>query len=429
MKAEIFRKSLVGFVVAVGFSVASQAQVSVYGFYNNYTDPENPLVLGQYEAISGEWLELDTLDFASAVVLGSSAFDAGSESYMFAGIGVPMETAGMGFWDYNVIENEVLNNPSFNQTINGIQHDMAQDKLFALGTYPVDSTYVDFGGGWGYWEYEWGSQLIELNPDSGTVYEIAPIDGINGVILGATAFDSDNGIYALVGMDDSYNQKFIQLDAMTGAVISATNLQLPPNWGFNELECYVAGDSYIGIMRPYGNPDNPPSTPAALVTVNASTGMLTPILELPQIFAFTPNASVFEQVTGYFIMLYYDINYQTHVLVVDPQEAEVVADHLIEGSFIELQINNREFMLASYGEPTGMDIAAGPTNLSIQCSPNPATNRLHVSCDGDYRVFNLTGEQVMNWTDASQIDVNDWTAGTYIVQSRAGLTASIVVTH
>ena len=86
-------------------------------------------------------------------------------------------------------------------------------------------------------------------------------------------------------------------------------------------------------------------------------------------------------------------------------------------------------MLASYGEPTGLDIAAGPTDLSIQCSPNPSTNRLHITCDGDFRIFNLTGEQVMNWTDASQIDVNDWTAGTYIVQSRAGQTASIVVTH
>lgn len=429
MKTGIFYKAWVGFAAAMGICVAAQSQVSVYGFYNNYSNPDNPLVLGQYEAISGEWLELDTLDFASAVVLGSSAFDAGSESYMFAGIGVPMETAGMGFWDYNVIDNEILNSPTFNQTINGIQHDMSQDKLYALGTYPIDSTYVDFGGGWGYWEYEWGSQMIELDPDSGSVNEIAPIDGINGVILGATAFDSDNGIYALVGMDNSYNQKFIQLDATTGSVVSSANLQLPPNWGFNELECYVAGDSYLGIMRPYGNPDNPPSTPAALVTVDALTGTLSPILELPQIFAFTPNASVFEQVTGYFIMLYYDINYQTHVLVIDPEEAEVVADHLIDGSFIELQINNREFMLASYGETTGIDDPANAAKPDFQCTPNPASNILHVACDADFRVFNLMGKQMINWTNASQVEVENWPAGTYIIQSRSGETASILVSH
>jgi hypothetical protein len=212
-------------------------------------------------------------------------------------------------------------------------------------------------------------------------------------------------------------------------VVSSANLQLPPNWGFNELECYVAGDSYLGIMRPYGNPDNPPSTPAALVTVDALTGTLSPILELPQIFAFTPNASVFEQVTGYFIMLYYDINYQTHVLVIDPEEAEIVADHLIDGSFIELQINNREFMLASYGETTGIDDPANAAKPDFQCTPNPASNILHVACDADFRVFNLMGKQMINWTNASQVEVENWPAGTYIIQSRSGETASILVSH
>jgi hypothetical protein len=41
-------------------AVRISAQVSVYGFYSTYTDPSNPIVLGQYEAISGEWLEWDT---------------------------------------------------------------------------------------------------------------------------------------------------------------------------------------------------------------------------------------------------------------------------------------------------------------------------------------------------------------------------------
>ena len=75
------------------FVHATNAQVSGYGFYSTYTDPSNPIVLGQYEAISGEWLEWDTLAFCDDVVMGSSAFDAGTESYMFAGIGaVPAST-------------------------------------------------------------------------------------------------------------------------------------------------------------------------------------------------------------------------------------------------------------------------------------------------------------------------------------------------
>ena len=244
---------------------ATNAQVSVYGFYSTYTDPSNPIVLGQYEAISGEWLEWDTLAFCDGVVMGSSAFDAGTESYMFTGIGAAPGNNSIQFWDYDVIDNAIVNNPSFNQTINAIQHDMAGDRLLALGTYAQDSTFIDFGNGTGYWEYEWGSELIELNPEESSVTSIAPIEGINGVVLGATAFDSDNDIYALLGMDYAGNQKFIQLDGTTGAVISSVNLQIPSNMGFNELECFINGETFLGIKRPYGI--NPNAETTALVSV------------------------------------------------------------------------------------------------------------------------------------------------------------------
>ena len=356
-------------VLAIMFATAKiYAQVSVYGFFSTYTDPSNPIVLGQYEAISGEWLEWDTLAFCDGVVMGSSAFDAGTESYMFAGIGAAPGNNSIQFWDYDVIDNAIVNNPSFNQTINAIQHDMAGDRLLALGTYAQDSTFIDFGNGTGYWEYEWGSELIELNPEESSVTSIAPIEGINGVVLGATAFDSDNDIYALVGMDYAGNQKFIQLDGTTGAVISSVNLQIPSNMGFNELECFINGETFLGIKRPYGI--NPNAETTALVSVNPLTGELTNLVELPQIYAFSPNASVFEQTTGLFIMLYYDFNNQSHILVVDPVEAEIVADHQINGSFIELQINNREFMVAAYGNASSIHeaTAEGAWNLW----PNPA---------------------------------------------------------
>ena len=84
--------------LALLFVNATNAQVSVYGFYSTYTDPSNPIVLGQYEAISGEWLEWDTLAFCDGVVMGSSAFDAGTENYMFAGIGAAPGNNSIQFW-------------------------------------------------------------------------------------------------------------------------------------------------------------------------------------------------------------------------------------------------------------------------------------------------------------------------------------------
>ena len=409
------------------FVNATNAQVSVYGFYSTYTDPSNPIVLGQYEAISGEWLEWDTLAFCDGVVMGSSAFDAGTESYMFAGIGAAPGNNSIQFWDYDVIDNAIVNNPSFNQTINAIQHDMAGDRLLALGTYAQDSTFIDFGNGTGYWEYEWGSELIELNPEESSVTSIAPIEGINGVVLGATAFDSDNDIYALVGMDYAGNQKFIQLDGTTGAVISSVNLQIPSNMGFNELECFINGETFLGIKRPYGI--NPNAETTALVSVNPLTGELTNLVELPQIYAFSPNASVFEQTTGLFIMLYYDFNNQSHILVVDPVEAEIVADHQISGSFIELQINNREFMVAAYGNasPVHEETAEEAT---WDLWPNPASETIRMQANAaPYQVYDAAGKLVQPWSSALEIDVRDWLAGTYIAVQANGRTARFNVAH
>ena len=405
---------------------ATNAQVSVYGFYSTYTDPSNPIVLGQYEAISGEWLEWDTLAFCDGVVMGSSAFDAGTESYMFAGIGAAPGNNSIQFWDYDVIDNAIVNNPSFNQTINAIQHDMAGDRLLALGTYAQDSTFIDFGNGTGYWEYEWGSELIELNPEESSVTSIAPIEGINGVVLGATAFDSDNDIYALVGMDYAGNQKFIQLDGTTGAVISSVNLQIPSNIGFNELECFINGETFLGIKRPYGI--NPNAETTALVSVNPLTGELTNLVELPQIYAFSPNASVFEQTTGLFIMLYYDFNNQSHILVVDPVEAEIVADHQINGSFIELQINNREFMVAAYGNASSIHGATAETAWNLWPNPANAVVRMQANA-APYQVYDAAGKLVQPWSSALEIDVRDWLAGTYIAVQANGRTARFNVAH
>lgn len=401
------------------------AQVSVYGFYSTYTDPSNPIVLGQYEAISGEWLEWDTLAFCDGVVMGSSAFDAGTESYMFAGISAPPANNGIQFWDYDVIENAIMNNPSFNQTINAIQHDMAGDRLLALGTYAEDSTFIDFGDGTGYWEYEWGSSLIELDTEEGSVTSIAPIEGINGVVLGATAFDPENNVYALVGMDNSYNQKFIQLDGTTGEVISSVNLQLSSNMGFNELECFIAGESFIGLKRPFGAP-SPTTETAALVSVDPMTGVLTNIVELPQIYAFSPNASVFEQTTGLFIMLYYDFSNQSHIIVVDPLEGEIVADHEIDGSFIELQINNREFMVAAYGNAN--DIVEASPPLTVSTWPNPATAEVNIQHAGvPYRIYDEAGRLMKNWSQDARVNTTQWPVGTYVIACADGANTRFAV--
>ena len=50
-------------------------------------------------------------------------------------------------------------------------------------------------------------------------------------------------------------------------MISSVNLQIPSNMGFNELECFINGETFLGIKRPYGI--NPNAETTALVSVNS----------------------------------------------------------------------------------------------------------------------------------------------------------------
>ena len=412
--------------LALLFVNATNAQVSVYGFYSTYTDPSNPIVLGQYEAISGEWLEWDTLAFCDGVVMGSSAFDAGTESYMFAGIGAAPGNNSIQFWDYDVIDNAIVNNPSFNQTINAIQHDMAGDRLLALGTYAQDSTFIDFGNGTGYWEYEWGSELIELNPEESSVTSIAPIEGINGVVLGATAFDSDNDIYALVGMDYAGNQKFIQLDGTTGAVISSVNLQIPSNMGFNELECFINGETFLGIKRPYGI--NPNAETTALVSVNPSQ-VSSPTWWSFLRFTRSPPMPVClskRQASSSCSITTSTTRATSWSWTPLKRKSLPTTRSTVPSSSCRSTTEN------SWWLPMGMRVPFMARLLKElgNCGPIPQTP--WCACKPNaapYQVYDAAGKLVQPWSSALEIDVRDWLAGTYIAIQANGRTARFNVAH
>ncbi|MFZ9056092.1 MAG: T9SS type A sorting domain-containing protein, partial [Flavobacteriales bacterium] len=185
------------------------------------------------------------------------------------------------------------------------------------------------------------------------------------------------------------------------------------------------GESFIGLKRPFGAP-SPTSETAALVSVDPLTGALTNIVELPQIYAFSPNASVFEQTTGLFIMLYYDFNNQSHIIVVDPAEGEIVADHEIDGSFIELQINNREFMVAAYGNANDI-VEASPTP-TVTAWPNPATTEVNIQhVDVPYRIYDEAGRLMRNLSHNARVNTTLWPAGTYIISLANGVSTRFTV--
>jgi hypothetical protein len=66
--------------------------------------------------------------------------------------------------------------------------------------------------------------------------------------------------------------------------------------------------------------------------------------------SYTPDGTVFDQLNGLYIMHYYQgLGLNSHILAVDAATWEVVADHALTGSFLELEMSNANFATLRYG--------------------------------------------------------------------------------
>ena len=107
-------------------------------------------------------------------------------------------------------------------------------------------------------------------------------------------------------------------------------------------------------------------------------------------------------------------------------EGEIVADHEIDGSFIEMQINNREFMVAAYGNAN--DIAEASPPLTVSSWPNPATAEVNIQHAGvPYRIYDEAGRLMKNWSQDARVNTTQWPVGTYVIASADGANARFAV--
>jgi hypothetical protein len=82
--------------------------------------------------------------------------------------------------------------------------------------------------------------------------------------------------------------------------------------------------------------------------------------------AFTPDASVYHQETGRFIMLTFN-DFQTGIFTIDVDENEVIAHPTIGYSLVEMEVDNIQFANATFTSLSEEDSAD-----AFNVFPNPA---------------------------------------------------------
>lgn len=381
-----FQPRLALFIAVLCAASNLQAQ-GVYGFRQNVVPPDEGLLLSRFDVASGTWTEDDTLAFAEGFALGTSTFDNVAGQYVF--VGAPVGGGPLSWYNFDV-EGDVLSaEAELVGSVHSVHHDMQQDRFFGLQGYPTDSVWVDLGvmdgDTLGDWQTEgWGTRWVDIQPFTAEVTPLLDLPEVEAVIAGASCVDSDLGHYHFLSLNPDGVTRLVRLDASNVAVDLEVDLVLDSEEAFAEIEFCIPTGQVIGLWR-----DLSGDGPMRLAALDLVTGEPNLICELPQVWAFAPDGSVFDQATESYVLHYYDVNLQPHLLAVDVVTGETWADwSLGDSSFLELECSNRNFAAARYG-------------LSSVGSDPHSTLPLGVQWREGRLVFLGEGEAKWRWLDAA----------------------------
>ena len=395
------------FTYFTGFS----QQISVYGLYKESgAPPEDFLVLGQMDPVSGTFYEMDTIDQIYAYALGSSTYDQTNKYYIFKGV----DTANvMKLISRDVVNQTTVYAPPNNYTINDFQYDMNTQTLYAMGNYKSDSILIDSISG--IYMYDYASRFMAINIENSEAEELNLLPNLKAFPSGNSSFDSNSGRYFVSGYDSLFNNRLFVIDAASGQITSDVEIILNNGQYLNELEYNNEDNSLYGIFR-----DNNLST-MSLASVDAETGQINQLAVLENAFAFTPGASVFDQMSQSFIFNYLNASNEWRILVYNVSAVQITSDVAVQGYFTEIEVDNSAYAALKYGITAVNQKEALKDLLSI--FPNPASSGFNIYCADQFtsiKIFDLTGKEIFashcDKTNEYYVNGDSFVPGIYFVR-------------
>jgi hypothetical protein len=342
-----------------------------------------PLRYGTFDAETGTWLDIDTLAFTDGFISGSGTWDHWAGHYLFAGFS--LESTSATLWSWDGLENTIVHAPDLAGDIGALHQDLSTALFYGLGSAIVDSSFVNLGGGFGYWDYSFELHVRSVDPATGAVTDVVSLPFLTGYYSGSSTFDSDAHRYHLLGVDALGSTRLVTVDVAAQAVIASP--PTAPALALHELEAGLDADRVWALRAPGAAGDS-----WAWVELNLITGAATELAALPGIDGFIGDASALDQTTGRYAFAYIDALSDGRLRVIDAATGSTVADHLLDVSVAELHADNRVFAVAAYGIPSSVAPTAtapvspaafpNPTATSVTCSSSVAGRLAVVDCAG-----------------------------------------------
>ncbi|MEY3444807.1 MAG: hypothetical protein RLZZ519_3088 [Bacteroidota bacterium] len=392
------KKFLYLLITLLAVATTSSAQIKLMGL--RYDTGSGTIDVARWDAVSGNVLNAVPTT-ANGAVSGSSVHDAYAGRYYFKSTS---NLVSVGFSPDTV---QALSPVELSTSA---EIDMANGKIFGVlpnAVFDTNGTYI-------------GTQLdfLEYNILNGTESTIGTIPNNEGVLLDASAYDSNTGIYYFLGIDSAlglclYSVPTRAPQFSSSKVVFNAGLRVVLDLEFdnqNDILYALAFDDF-----------NFPQRNAEIDVVDRLTGNLSLEMSFPGLETYVSGTSCFDNATGSFLFLAGDSTNIFYTRIYNTVTNTLVNGNLPFGSYSEFQCDNTAFALAKYGAVAADESLAA----AFTVYPNPAQDRLLVSLPNaltnptQMEVLNAFGQRIsteMATSTNTELDLRGYAKGLYFLR-------------
>lgn len=187
-------------------------------------------------------------------------------------------------------------------------------------------------------------QILHLT--KATVNVIAQFPEIRGITLGATAFDSNRGVYIFAANDKSYNEHLYTIDLSTKTVLDKSKID---NYYFSEIQYDVQDSKTYAICRKKSNTDQ-----FFFVELDLAQGRPIIIAPIYGLSSAMTGTSSFDQKEGIYYFKGKDKDLVERLYMVDAVSGDIIFKSKMAINVLHIEADNSAFALEYFKETSNV---------------------------------------------------------------------------
>jgi hypothetical protein len=330
------------------------------------------------------------------VLASTSTYDAQTSSYIFNTLNRGIVSMNALSGSSRILANNPLIESHYDQSdgrLHGLQRVSSTDNNIALLSFDT----------------------LSMTPTKTTI-----IPDLNGVLLGSSAFNSNNHEFIFIGGKNvagtpiSYKLYFVNVK--TGVVRRAT----PIDFSIIGTQFDNVNNQYVGIHRLNG------STQSSFAKIDTN-GTIKSLQALNDVKGFLAGGSTICQTERMYITSIKDNSFMDKILSINLNDGAETRSAWPQsrGTFLEFECDNTQFAFAKYGQFVSTKVI-NSENLLAKAYPNPSNDgQIYVEIPPQYKgfsmqLFNQLGQLVSHKTvEGTQTQLNVNQAGIYLLKLTA----------